>query len=318
MQLKNVCRSLATSFINSASSIKMQIKKLTIYPSFFHSSLPARSLATKKIRQIQENLEIPNKIHKINSVREISTLHPKGTLVFFDIDDTLLDLPYMLGSRAWRRYISEATKGSDRNWHDIFSLFINKNIPVVTVEKETSQLVKDLQQNGCEVYGLTARERQMWYQTSCEGIDRMTIKQLKSLNILFQRQMPSFMQDTEFFKGVYFADTDAKGDYLRKIVEKGERPKFIFIDDKRSQCESVSSALKELGINHECYWYCAADAKAEGFKPLIANIQLYYLWLSQGKEILSDQEAESISLKYPDKDADYYLKALLKNAGSDR
>ena len=86
--------------------------------------------------------------------------------------------------------------------------------------------------------------------------------------------------------------------------------KVIFIDNKQSQVESVAAALDELGIEHECYWYTATDKKAEQFSPLIANVQLYYLWISNGTHILSDEEAELIAMEHPEKDAESYLRDI--------
>lgn len=261
-----------------------------------------------------------NKIVKIASIQEIQTSYPKKTIIFFDLDDTLFDSPYMLGSKAWRKYISQVTKDSKKNWHDIFSLFVARNLKVTPIEPATNQLINELQRQGYGVCGLTARERQIWYDTPTQGIDVLTIKQLDIAGIhfdgeAFKKMYPGLAQDPEFYEGVFFADTDSKGEYLRKILERSspsERPKkIVFIDDKLSQVESVASALKQLHIDYECYWYYATDEKAKKFNPLIANIQLYYLWQTNGCEVLSDQEAEKIAQQSPEKDPEYYLKAIL-------
>lgn len=257
-------------------------------------------------------------IVKIQSMNELPIIYPQETIVFFDIDDTLFDSPYMLGSKSWRRYIVQATKGLDKNWHDILTLYLVNNLKVAAVEPVTAQVVLDLQAQGYGVSGLTARERNMWYTTPTIGVDAFTIEQLDAANIhfdneAFQNAYPGLAQDKEYYAGVFFADTDLKGDYLRKIfanISSAERPKkIVFVDDKLNQNESVSSVLRELKIDHECYWYCATDAKAAKFSPLIANIQLYHLLAS--KQILSDQEAEVLAQEYPERDAAYYLQLIL-------
>jgi hypothetical protein len=48
------------------------------------------------------------------------------------------------------------------------------------------------------------------------------------------------------------------------------------------------------------------------FNPLIANIQLYYFWMSDGKTVLTDEQAESIAKSEPEKDADFYLQAVIE------
>lgn len=264
---------------------------------------------------------VPETKYEIRSILEVPKAHPQDTIVFFDIDDTLIDSPYMLGSKGWRAYIVENTKHLDQEWHDMFTLFLARKYPILGVESTTSQLVRELQSRGYAVCGLTARERQIWYDTPTEGVDLLTIQQLEAAGIHFDSDAlmllyPDLMCAPEYFQGVFFADLEIKGEYLKKLF--GNTPpdfrlpkKIVFIDDKLKQVDSVSSALSELEIEHECYWYRATDAKAERFNPLIANIQLYYFWISEGQEILSDQEAEVRAQQHPERKADYYLQALL-------
>lgn len=259
-------------------------------------------------------------IFKITSLAEINIAQPDQTLFLFDLDDTLFDFSYMVGSKAWRRYIVEATKkiDSSKNWHDFFSYLLAQKHPLKTVEPFTSQFVQELQEKGYIVCGLTSRERQQWYSTPQEGIDVLTTEQLASININFNKGRleyiyPHLVRDSEYFSGIFFANLELKGNYLlhlfKNVVELPK--KVIFIDDKLSQVESVAKALNELGIDNECYYYPATDEKAKGFNPLIANIQLYYFIQSNGLEILSDQEAALIVEEDLEKDAEHYLRAVL-------
>ncbi len=125
------------------------------------------------------------RVLKLDSIKEMPIEHPQDTIVFFDLDDTAFDSPYMLGSKAWRRYIVQATKHLDRNWHDIFTLFITQKLQFITVEPDTVEIIKNLKARGCITSGLTARERQIWYDTPTDDIDKLTISQLKSVNIDF-------------------------------------------------------------------------------------------------------------------------------------
>lgn len=259
-------------------------------------------------------------ISKIESLAQIQVSQPDKTFFFFDLDDTTFDFPYMLGSKAWRRYIVDATKKIDasKNWHDIFSYLLAQKYPLKTVEPITSQFVKDLQEKGYIVCGLTSRERNQWYNTYQERVDEVTNKQLSSININFNNKSlentyPYLALDSEYFNGTFFANIDPKGNYLLHLFKNApDLPKkVIFIDDKLSQVESVANALTELGIENECYFYYATDEKAKRFNPLIANIQLYYFLKSDCQEIISDEQAELIAGEDSTKDADHYLKAIL-------
>lgn len=264
--------------------------------------------------------EIAANIYKIDSIDEISNSHPVKTLYLFDIDDTLFDSKYMLGTKAWRRYIVEATKEDySRNWHDFFSLFVAQHFPMQTVESHTSAFVKGLQAKDYVVSGLTSRERNKWYETPAEDVDAMTVKQLLSVDIELENGSlkniyPSLTENSEYYKGVFFANMEPKGNYLKKLLENASSlpEKVIFVDDKLSQVESVAAALEEMGIDHEVYWYCAIESRGVKFDPLIANIQLYYLWISGGKQLMSDDEAFGIAKEHPERDTNYYLQWLLK------
>lgn len=280
---------------------------------------------------LQINAEISNapvekspKIIKIDSFSQIDRDQPKDTIYFIDLSDTLIDSAGMLGSKSWRKYITEATSyDKTANWHDIFTLFVAKNYPHKTVESTTSQFVKTLQAKGYPVFGLTGRERNVWYNTPETGIDVFTIKQLETIGIKLNsssldQSFSYLIKNPSYYEGVFFADVEPKGEYLYNLFKNAPQlpKKVIFIDAKLSQVESASSALSKLGIPHEIYLFTATDSKVGKFSPLLANIQLYYLWTSAGNKVLSDEEAESIAKQFPERDSSYYLQAVLENAKS--
>ena len=155
----------------------------------------------------------------------------------------------------------------------------------------------------------------------CDDIDLLTTSQLESVGISFNNEFlaeayPYLTANLEYFKGIFFADIEPKGEYLLRLFKDTSQlpKKVIFIDDKQSQVESVATALYQLGISYEYYWYTATYDKASKFDPLIANIQLYYFWVSGGKKVISDEEAASIAEQYPERNAEYYLLSLLNDA----
>lgn len=72
------------------------------------------------------NKEEISTISTIETLNDISLNQPSQTIFFFDIDDSLIDFPYMLGSKAWRKYVVEATKNVDtsQDWHDLFTYIL--------------------------------------------------------------------------------------------------------------------------------------------------------------------------------------------------
>jgi len=260
-------------------------------------------------------------VSSIESLSQISVDQPPKTLFLFDLDDTIFDSFSMLGSKAWRRYIVEATKRMDgsTNWHDVFSYLLAQKHPVKTVEEMTSSFVQDLQAKGFVVCGLTSRERKRWYDTPQEGVDLLTVKQLSTVGVDFhngalENTYAELSGDSEYFKGIFFANLESKGEYLLHLFDSITHlpEKIIFVDDKLSQVESVEKALTQLGIPHECYLYSATNKKEKSFSPVIANIQLYQFCESDGQVIISDAEAEQIARNNPEKNGDYYFNLTLQ------
>jgi hypothetical protein len=256
----------------------------------------------------------------ITSLEQIPWEQPAGTLFLFDIDDTIFDSPHLVGSKVWRKYIAEATESLDptQNWHDIFSYGLALRYPLQLVEKNTSTLIRELQNSGYVVCGFTSRERNKWYDMPQPGVDFLTIGQLRGLDVDFytqtlEKSYPHLSQAPEYFLGVFFANIEPKGEYLLHLLQDAPQlpPKIVFIDDKLTQVVSVASALESLGISYECYHYTATDAKGQTFDPLIANIQLHSFFASDGKTVLSDSQAAEIAEEHPAKEADFYLRAIL-------
>lgn len=271
------------------------------------------------IADVQSDVNFIN----ILSLTEVEVSHPESTLILFDIDDTLFDFPFMVGSRGWRRYLAEeATKIDDtKNWYERFFYYLSKNYPVKTVEPMTKEFVNALQINGLVVCGFTARKRSFWYDEYQEGVDMLTIEQLNSVGIDFNNSFlentyPRLALNSEYFNGVFFCNYEPKGEFLKHLFEESPElqlpAKVVFIDDKISQVKSVASTLNALGVPHECYCYLATDAKMDSFNPLIANIQ--FLHFCHTDEIISDEAAAKIAEENPDLNADFYLRAILKVA----
>jgi len=258
-------------------------------------------------------------VTSVETLAELSLGVSEDTLVFLDIDDTVLEFPHTVGSKKWRHYLHHATDAWDtsQNWHDVLTLWMAENYPVCPVEPITCQWVMDLQAQGAIVCGLTARERNKWYDTPQDGMDLVTARQLKALGVSFddarlQDAYPELAALPQYFQGTFFVDMDLKGDYLlHHLAGLSKRPKkIIFVDDKWSQAMSVAKALHALGIPYESYCYTYTDAKAARFDPVLANIQLYFF--HRGAQILSDEEAARIAREDLTRSGEDYLKAVVE------
>lgn len=256
-------------------------------------------------------------IMEISQIDDIRPYITKNALYLFDIDDTLIDNPFSLGSPPWRNWVK--SKLSNYNTHfvlyDALTLFIAKNAPYKTVEPSTADLIVDLQNQGHAVFAFTARGRSQWYTTDIEGVDRFTHEQLHYVGIDFKStSIPEELQSLEatyFCDGVIFAQHIKKGDLLKHLFKdlKYHPSLIIFVDDKLDQVQSVEVAVKEVGLPFIGFWYRRSEFDRKNFNPMIANIQLESLLL-QG-EIITDDAALELA-KTKQNDPHTYFKEILE------
>jgi hypothetical protein len=98
-------------------------------------------------------------IVEITQIDDIRPYITKNALYLFDIDDTLIDNPFSLGSPPWRSWVKSKLPNYNTNFvlYDALTLFIAKNAPYKTVEPSTANLIADLQSEGHAVFAFTAR-----------------------------------------------------------------------------------------------------------------------------------------------------------------
>lgn len=239
-------------------------------------------------------------------------------LCLFDIDDTLIDNPFHLGSPPWRNWVRKTLPPySGFVLFDALTLYIAKHAPYKAVEPTTARLISDFQESGVTAFGFTARGRSEWYTTTLEGVDRFTHRQLAQVGIDFKRtpvpeELKSLKPDY-FFNGIIFSKHIPKGDLLQILFQElNYTPSLIlFVDDKLEQVKSVEEALKEAGIPFIGFWYRRAEKDRAGFNPMATNIQLEFLF---GKRVLSDKAARELAKIHQGIDPQAYLLDLLRNA----
>jgi hypothetical protein len=257
----------------------------------------------------------------IIEITEIDAMRPYITeeaLYLFDIDDTLIDNPFSLGSSPWRNWAKAKLPKLNTSFvlYDALTLHIAKNAPYKPVEPTTPQLIKDLQESGHAVFAFTARGRSQWYTTDIAGVDHFTHQQLNHAGIDFRKtRIPSELKSLEekyFYEGIIFAEHIKKGDLLKHLLKDlNYHPSVIlFADDKLDQVQSVEAALKETGIPFIGFWYRRSEVDRKNFNPQIANIQLEALLLRG--ELMSDEEASKLLPKDPS-DPSIHLKDILQS-----
>lgn len=239
------------------------------------------------------------------------------TLVFFDIDDTLINTSTMLGNTPWWSYfvskISNADIHPDTKVLEIYPVVqkILKQVPMRLIDTEASAIIKNLQQRGITTFALTARCLHADYMHEA---DVCTYEHLKSVGIDFTLT-PAYVRldhtACSFFShGVIFTDHQEKGPFVKEFLKSFNLnpKKIVFIDDSPRQMKSVEKAVESLGIAFHGYRYSKLDHFHTKFDPMIVNIQLQSL--VHFDKVLTDEEA--LEYANPSLDKDYFLNSLIE------
>jgi len=214
----------------------------------------------------------------------------------FDLDNTIIEPLQSLGSDQWGSYqgkrFREMGFPDARATEASVAMFAEVQVKssVRLVEPDTARIIRELQDRGVTVLGLTARPLVI--------VDR-TLAQLASVGVNLDRRPVAsgdFFVDvyrTARFKGgVLFVGENNKGEMLKAIYSQLGRdlpPVVKFFDDKRYHVENMDAALSGTGVRHTSYRYGAADPRVKSFDPVLGDYQ-WGVFKATG-QILSDEEA---------------------------
>ncbi len=232
------------------------------------------------------------------TIQDVEKYRSEGTLIIYDLDNTLIEPVQLLGSDQWFYYrlnqLIEKLSDKEKALRKALSEWIAAQTvsKIKIVEEGTAEMIASQQAEGVKLMGLTTRDGLMAH---------CTLLQLEDLGIdlakgTFQKENLYFdSEKTNFFTGgVLFTSGSHKGRALRKFLALvGYEPKrVLFINDKYQNLKEVADVCYEEGIEFLGLRYGYLDQKIAQFNADIAEIQ----GLNFGY-ILSDEEAYEISLK---------------------
>ncbi len=216
---------------------------------------------------------------EIRYISEISQhIQPKD-LVIFDIDNTIMEPAQGLGSDQWFRHRVERYEKTGLSHIDAMEKVLPEWMamqclsPVKLVEPHTAALIKDLQDKGHTVIGLTTREL---------GFSTQSIRQLRSLNVHLEKTALTkeeiFFQNTHaclFRQGILFTANTHKGYALKRLLKELKyTPKaVVFINDKASHLKDVEEYCREGKIPFKGLRYGFLDEKVKNFQGDFADQQ---------------------------------------------
>jgi hypothetical protein len=204
-----------------------------------------------------------------------------GTLVVFDIDNTLLTPCGHLGSDEWYDFLCERYEArgltkeeASLRADEAFNRWQGK-VSLRSVDPASPGVVETLRKRGVPYFALTARSA---------GVRDATIRQLDSLGLAMiggfapgdAAKPGAIGAGVVFESGVFFNGENglSKGDALVRILGRnGLKPRrIIFVDDKAKHTRSVDAALTARGIDHLCLRFARKDAEVKAFRQDMAHV----------------------------------------------
>ena len=232
-------------------------------------------------------------IHEIKQIDEVfDHIHPE-TLILFDVDDTLICAPHLLGREQWFHdrvqllqeegfSLKEAQDQAFHEWH-AFQHITRMDL----VEEHTSRVIERLQEEHV-VMALTARD---------PALINPTRRQLAGHGIFLEKD--SLLQEslhlsmkptwTVYSEGVIFTCGGNKGKALFAFLDQiGFEPKeIVFVDDRKRGLSEVEECALERGIPFTGLRYGYLDVRSVPYDRKIAREQHAHLF-----KILSNEEAK--------------------------
>ncbi|MDX6770384.1 MAG: DUF2608 domain-containing protein [Elusimicrobiota bacterium] len=209
-------------------------------------------------------------------VREASTMLPveaelsQGTLLVFDVDNTLLEPVGNLYSDQWAYYAETAFKrdglsaeAAEKKLGEIWTEGLKRS-KVKPVEATTPSIVEKTQKAGFAVMALTARGPEDAAATR---------RQFKDAGYDLSRSAPK-ARHPGYVDGVLFVgDGPDKGKALVAFLSaaKVKPARVVFVDDKPHHAKNVDAALTAAGIPCVAFRYGATDAKVRAFNEVMAE-----------------------------------------------
>lgn len=216
----------------------------------------------------------------------------EGTILFCDLDNTLVEAQSQLGTadsgiHLVKKLISEGKTPEEalKIEHNCW-MTIMPQIKMKSVDQEAPSIIKKLQQQGTMVLGLTARHPEE-YSHSLEHVLSIGVDMRVGMPL---GEGPHVLYGTTalYQDGIIFCGNHTKGTALKAFLKHADLnpKKIIFIDDKWANVKDVKKACKKLRIKYVGIRFNKADEKLAKLDPRIIEIQFLSL-----PTLISDEEA---------------------------
>lgn len=206
-----------------------------------------------------------SKIVRLSSMQELTSHLTIPSIIFFDIDNTLIRTTTNLGSDEWEAALVKTLTDKGGNAEESFEkakmlwCAFQLVCQVITVETEVTTIVSYLKRSGHEVLAITARPGLLSHATHL---------QLKSVGLSFGENHCSKFEleglPVLYENGIFFCDNCSKGSvisfYLHSLRaqyqnETRKKKPVVLVDDRLSHLESAQKKLDSFNFAGFHYSY---------------------------------------------------------------
>lgn len=232
--------------------------------------------------------------HPVQAIYSYQTAHAiaaqvhEGTLVLFDVDDTLITSPIHANYFSWwfkALFILMHPTFINMDWENAYSLMW-KNAPFKLIDPLAIGFIKTLKDNGATVLGLTSMESGGY--GVIESMPEWRYVMLNSMGIEFSQQYadtvfascPAYRSNhPALYKGILCANQQNKGAVLKAFLNysKFVPSHIIAFDDSLDALQSIGTVCEELNIRYTLIHYRRADILPNTWNTWRALKQFEYL-----------------------------------------
>lgn len=243
---------------------------------------------------------------ELESLNKLTNIVRPGSLVFFDLDNTLISPTQTIGSDQWFYWhMLKFNPAITLPLYHLAQMLTN----VQLVEESADKVIKELRKSH-SVFGLTSRGKELMCATE---------RQLLSVGIKFDSVDSMLKHKTSYsdelvervHEGVFYTGGGCKGNMLEKLHQhmnaattasrKSLTPRYfqnqvVLVDDTQSKLDAFIVACDRLGIDGLAVRYTAMDHRLE-INPDVVRVQEQKL--RNESRLISDDEAHK-ALKMED------------------
>lgn len=210
-------------------------------------------------------------LHSLHDLLEHIT--DSKTLLFLDIDNTLIEPYQNIGSEQWERHVAKEYMmgGMDEKTALLKASYLWKAIQMVIrvqfIEQGIPELLAEVEKRGVLTTLLTARS---------DDVVEVTHRQLEMIGLNFAREGREkrrfVLNETEFGhyeKGVLFCNGFNKGKVLKEYLKfhKDLDKTIVMVDDKLENIQNAKEALLALGCRFKGFRFGLLDEKVNNYCP---------------------------------------------------